>query len=180
MTIYIGLLRGINVGGHNIIKMADLRNLLETIGLRKVKTYIQSGNILFESDEESQHLTKKLEDEISKTFGFPVPVVLRTAAEFTSIIQDCPFATDQLREGESVQVAFLAGEPSPEGENHLRSFQNEREQFQIIGKQVYLFFQISIRDSKLAIQLAKLGVPATVRNWKTVVKLHSLAETISE
>ncbi|MEH7110523.1 DUF1697 domain-containing protein [Bacillus sp. JJ1764] len=178
MTIYIGLLRGINVGGHHIIKMADLRNLLEAMGLRKVKTYIQSGNILFESDEESRSLTRRLEDEISKTFGFPVPVVLRTATELNEIIQNCPYTLSSLDEGESVHVAFLAEEPSPEGVNQLSSFQNEKERFQIIGKQVYLFFQISFRDSKLAAKLSKLGVHATVRNWKTVMKLDSLVNTL--
>src|SRR3954453_19881462 len=98
MTIYIALLRGINVGKHHRIKMADLKSLLETMGLTKVKTYIQSGNVLFEAKDEAEQLSQRLEDEISKTFGFPVPVILRTAEEYEQIIRDCPYSIDSLKE----------------------------------------------------------------------------------
>ncbi|MCM3727138.1 DUF1697 domain-containing protein [Neobacillus cucumis] len=177
MTIYIGLLRGINVGGHHKIKMADLKNLLELMGLQKVKTYIQSGNVLFESVEEAQQLNKKIEDELNHTFGFSVPVVIRTAGELQQIIQDCPYSTESLSEGESVQVAFLGGEPTIEGINHMYSYNNDLEECKIKGKEVYFYFRQSIRDSKLATQLPKLRVPATVRNWKTVVKLEDLSKS---
>ncbi|CAH2717173.1 hypothetical protein BACCIP111895_04363 [Neobacillus rhizosphaerae] len=178
MTIYITLLRGINVGGHHKIKMADLKSLLETMGLQKVKTYIQSGNVLFESEEDAKHLSQRMEDEINKTFGFPVPVILRTAEEFEQIIKNCPYSTDLLNEGESVQIAFLADEPSPEGINYLLNFPSDQDECSIIGKEVYFFFRQSIRDSKLATQLPKLGVPATVRNWKTVIKLSTMSKDI--
>jgi uncharacterized protein (DUF1697 family) len=178
MTIYIALLRGINVGGHNIIKMADLKSLLETMGLQKVKTYIQSGNVLFESNEKSEQLSQRMEDEINKTFGFPVPVILRTAEEVEQIIRDCPFSTDSLKEGESVQIAFLADKPAQNGINHLSTFKSEMDECKIEGKEVYLFFRQSIRNSKLATQLPKLGVPATVRNWKTVIKLAAMSKEI--
>ncbi|WP_342043220.1 DUF1697 domain-containing protein [Bacillus sp. OTU2372] len=177
MTIYIGLLRGINVGGHHKIKMADLKNLLESLGLQKVKTYIQSGNVLFESVEEAEQLSKKIEEELNNTFGFPVPVVIRTAEELQQIIQDCPYSTDMLSEGESVQVAFLGGEPSREGINHMYSYNNDLEECKIKGKEVYFYFRKSIRDSMLATQLPKLRVPATVRNWKTVLKLEDLSKS---
>ncbi|MFJ7727295.1 DUF1697 domain-containing protein [Neobacillus sp. NPDC097160] len=180
MTIYIALLRGINVGGHHKIKMVDLKSLLETMGLQKVKTYIQSGNVLFESEEEEKQLSHRLEAEISKTFGFPVPVVLRTSEEFKRIIRDCPFSTDTLNEGESVQIAFLADKPSEDGINHLGSYKTDMEEYSIEGKNVYLFFRQSIRDSKLAAQLPKLGVPATVRNWKTVIKLGTMAKELEQ
>ena len=174
MTIYIALLRGINVGGHHKIKMADLKNLLSSMGLQQVKTYIQSGNVLFESEEGAEQLSKKIEDELNQTFGFPVPVVLRTAEEFQKIINDCPYSSDSLREGESVQVAFLGGEPAREGIDHMYTYNNELEECKIKGKEVYFYFRKSIRESKLATQLPKLHVPATVRNWKTVVKLDEM------
>ncbi|MGG3467673.1 DUF1697 domain-containing protein [Neobacillus pocheonensis] len=180
MAIYIALLRGINVGGHNKIKMADLKSLLEDMGLHKVKTYIQSGNVLFESSETVESLSRQLEEEIQKTFGFPVPVILRTASEYERIIQDCPYSTETLKEGESIQIAFLGGEPSHEGINHLQNFESGRDECKVIGKEVYLFFCQSIRDSKLATQLPKLGVPATVRNWNTVMKLDTLAKAMTE
>ena len=180
MTIHIALLRGINVGGHHKIKMADLKSLLETMGLQKVKTYIQSGNVLFESDEEAKQLSQRMEEEIGKTFGFPVPVVLRTSEEFEQIIRDCPFSTGSLKEGESVQIAFLADTPSEEGINQLSSYKSQMEEFMIKGKEMYLFFRQSILDSKLATQLPKLGVPATVRNWKTVMKLAAMARDMPQ
>jgi uncharacterized protein (DUF1697 family) len=178
MTIYIALLRGINVGGHHKMKMADLKKLLESISLQKVKTYIQSGNVLFESEEGAEQLSKKIEGELNNTFGFPVPVVLRTAEEFQQMIENCPYSSDSLSEGESVQVAFLGGEPSKEGIDHMYSYNNELEECKIIGKEVYFYFRKSIRDSKLAAQLPKLRVPATVRNWKTVVKLEDMLKIL--
>jgi uncharacterized protein (DUF1697 family) len=178
MTIYIALLRGINVGKHNRIKMADLKSLLETMGLEKVKTYIQSGNVLFESKDEAPELSKRLEDEISKTFGFPVPVILRTAEEYEQMIRDCPYRVESLKEGESIQLAFLADEPSLEKVDLLRNYKGDPDECVIRGKEVYLFLRQSILDSKLATQLPKLGVPVTVRNWKTVIKLSTMIDTL--
>ncbi|MFP5115452.1 DUF1697 domain-containing protein [Bacillaceae bacterium C204] len=178
MTIYIALLRGINVGKNNRIKMADLKTLLETMGLEKVKTYIQSGNVLFEAKDEALRLSHRLKAEISKTFGFPVPVILRTAEEYKQIIRDCPYSMDSLKVGESIQLAFLAEEPSQEKIDYLRSFDSEPDECFIKGKEVYLLLRQSILDSKLAKQLPKLDVPATVRNWKTVMKLSTMVETI--
>ncbi|MFP5107101.1 DUF1697 domain-containing protein [Neobacillus sp. C211] len=178
MTIYIALLRGINVGKHHRIKMADLKSLLETMGLTKVKTYIQSGNVLFEAKDEAELLSQRLEGEINKSFGFPVPVILRTAEEYEQIIRDCPYSLDSLKEGESIQLAFLAEEPSQAKTEILRSFESEPDECFIKGEEVYLFLRQSILDSKLASQLTKLGVPATVRNWKTVIKLSTMVEAL--
>ena len=176
MSIYIALLRSINVGGHNKVKMAELKILLEEMRLDKVKTYIQSGNVLFESEDDAMFLRKGLEERIEERFGFRVPVVLRTSEEWESVIRDCPYSPDGLQEGESINVAFLGDEPSEEGVERLNSYQSEMDHFQIIEKNVYLFFRHSIRDSKLAANLPKLGVPATVRNWNTVLKLGELAK----
>ena len=176
MTIYIALLRGINVGKHNRIKMADLKNLLETMGLTKVKTFIQSGNVLFEAKGDAPQLSQQLEDEISKTYGFPVPVILRTAEEYEQIIRDCPYSIDSLKEGESIQLAFLADEPSQDKMETLLSYNSNPDECFINRKEVYLLLRQSILDSKLAAQLPKLGVPVTVRNWKTVIKLSTMVE----
>ncbi|HEY2421461.1 MAG TPA: DUF1697 domain-containing protein [Neobacillus sp.] len=178
MTIYVALLRGINVGGHNMIKMTELKQVLESMGFAKVKTYIQSGNVIFESKEEARTLSQQMEEVIKREFGFLVPVVLRTGEELEQIIKNCPFSTDSLLEGESVQVAFLTNIPSQEGIERLSAFNSERDEYQINGENVYLFFRQSIRNSKLAKQLPKLGVPATVRNWKTVIKLATIAQEL--
>ena len=178
MTVYIAFLRGINVGGHKLIKMADLKQLLETMGLTKVQTYIQSGNVLFESEEESDQLRQQIEDHISTRFGFSVPVILRTSTELSRIIENCPFPVETLPEGESVHLSLMAELPTQEGIDLLQKFQGDEDEYQIEGREVYLYLRQSIRNSKLAIQLQKLGVPSTLRNWKTMKKLAALAEAM--
>ena len=178
MTIYIALLRGINVGGHKIIKMADLKQLLETMGLSKVKTYIQSGNVVFESNEEADKLCQRIEQQINTTFGFPVPVILRTSKEWEQIIDSCPYPVETLLEGENVHLTLLSEIPSQEALNQLTKFQSDIDQYHVQGKEIYLFFRQSFRDSKLPLQFQKLGVSSTIRNWKTTVKLATMTKAM--
>ncbi|WP_139489099.1 DUF1697 domain-containing protein [Brevibacillus dissolubilis] len=181
MTIHIALLRGINVGGKNIIKMTDLKHTLESIGLTHVQTYIQSGNVLFESPEEEAPLRHRIEQAIEQTFGFPVPVVLRTADELKKTAHSCPFSAEEVSQaestatGESLHVAFLLDVPSSTSIERLNAAQSQSEEYRLVGRDAYLLFRQSIRNSKLATNLQKLDVPATVRNWKTVNKLVTLA-----
>ncbi|MEJ9256201.1 DUF1697 domain-containing protein [Bacillus wiedmannii] len=178
MTIYITLLRGINVGGHKVIKMADLKQMFESIELKQVKTYIQSGNIVFESENDVDFLNKRIQSEIKTVFGFDVPVMLRTNEEFINMIKRCPYEADSLLEGESIHVAFLANELSEKEKDQLLMQKNETEDCYIHEKVVYLFFKNSIRNSKLMNQFQKLHTPATVRNWRTVNKLKAIVEGI--
>jgi uncharacterized protein (DUF1697 family) len=184
MTIYIALLRGINVGGKNMIKMAELKDTFEAMGLSRVQTYIQSGNVLFESDEEEEPLRKHIEHEIEVNFGFSVTVVLRTAEELKRIAANCPFSEEEVSEaeasseGESLYVSFLLEELSREGIERLKAFESESDKYRIEDREIFLLFRHSIRNSKLANNLQKLEVPATVRNWKTVNKLVALASAM--
>jgi uncharacterized protein (DUF1697 family) len=178
MTVYIALLRGINVGGNKIIKMADLRQLLETMGLSKVKTYIQSGNVLFESNENADKLSRKIEQQINTTFGFSVPVILRTSKEWEQIIDNCPYPTETLREGESVHLTLFSEKPTEEALQQLTKFQSDVDQYHFQGNEMYLFLRHSFRDSKLPTQIQKLGVQATIRNWKTTLKLTTMAKEL--
>jgi uncharacterized protein (DUF1697 family) len=184
MTIYIALLRGINVGGKNIIKMADLRRAFEGLGLSLVQTYIQSGNVLFVSNEGEEPLRKRIEHEIETVFGFSVSVILRTASELEQIIENCPFSEEAILEAEaaskveSLYVSLLLQAPSSEGIERLSAYSGESDEYRIEGREVYLLFHHSIRNSKLANNLQKLNVPATVRNWKTINKLALLAKSI--
>jgi uncharacterized protein (DUF1697 family) len=180
MTIYIALLRGINVGGKNIIKMAELKRMFEAMGMGQVQTYIQSGNVLFESEEAEEPLRKRIEREIEAAFGFSVIVILRTAEELKRIAANCPFSKEEVSEaeasseGESLYVSFLLEEPSREGMERLSAFESESDKYRIEGREIFLLFRHSIRNSKLANNLQKLNVPATVRNWKTINKLVAL------
>lgn len=184
MTIYIALLRGINVGGHNKIKMADLRKMLERMGLARVQTYIQSGNVLFESAESKGTLRVQMEQGILETFGFPISVMLRTSEEIEGIVRNCPFSDETIRQAEeasefeSLYVAMLPEAPAAEDVEKLRLYVNEKETFEVIGEEVYLLFMESVRNSKLAVQLSKLGVPMTMRNWKTMNKLVQLSQSM--
>lgn len=182
MTIYIALLRGINVGGKNKIKMAELKTALENIGLKQVQTYIQSGNVLFVSEKDESTLRKEIEQMIEVVFGITLIVVLRTAAEMRRIVEHCPFPEELLAEaaatcaGESLHVAMLPEPPALSGIDKLEAVNYGDDLYSIAGRDVYLLFRGSIRDSKLAVNLHKLGVPATVRNWKTMNKLVELIE----
>lgn len=182
MTIYIALLRGINVGGKNKIKMAELKSLFQSLGCSRVQTYIQSGNVVFESSEEEVQLHNKIEQEIANVFSITLHVVIRTATELERVIENCPFSEDMLKEAkaateaESFYVSFLSEPPAQERVNQLSPLQNEENEFQIHGKDVYLLLREGIRNSKLANNLYKLNVPSTIRNWKTVNKLHAMAK----
>ncbi|MGE7822651.1 DUF1697 domain-containing protein [Paenibacillus sp. NPDC093718] len=184
MTIYFALLRGINVGGHNKIKMADLRKMLESMALARVQTYIQSGNVLFESGESKETLRVQIEQGILETFGFPISVIIRTSEEIEGIVRNCPFSEETLRQAEaasefeSLYVAMLTEAPAAEDMEKLRLYVNEKEIFEVLGEEVYLLFKESVRNSKLAVQLSKLGVPMTMRNWKTMNKLIQLSQTM--
>lgn len=182
MAIYVALLRGINVGGKNRIKMADLKFAFEGIDLSRVQTYIQSGNVLFESDEDEGLLRKDIEDKLEAAFGFPIPVILRTAVELERIIENCPFSEEEVMEAEaasnaeSLYVGVLLEPPSQEEIKQLSVYQSQTDKFSIIDRDVYLLFHYSIRNSKLANNLYKLNVVATTRNWKTINKLAQLAK----
>ena len=181
MAIYIALLRGINVGGKNIIKMANLKQAFESMGLCEVKTYIQSGNVLFKSNEEEEVLRKKIENQIEDVFGFSVAVILRTAQDLEMIIQNCPFSKEAISEAESLSkveslyVSLLTHAPSEEKVECLNAYRNENDDYIIKGREIFLLFLNSIRNSKLANNLHRLDVPYTVRNWKTINKLVLLA-----
>jgi uncharacterized protein (DUF1697 family) len=184
MPIYIGLLRGINVGGKNKIKMADLRAMLETMGFERVQTYIQSGNVLFESADEEKTLQAQIEQNIVETFGLTVSVILRSAEELKQIVENCPFTTEEVAEAEamsqveSLYVAMLPEAPPQAGVERTTVYCSDNDKMHIRGRDVYLLFRQSIRHSKLAGNLHRLQVPATVRNWNTMNKLLTLADSM--
>ncbi|KGR80801.1 DUF1697 domain-containing protein [Lysinibacillus boronitolerans] len=182
MTKYVALLRGINVGGHNKLKMAELRDALQPLGLQNIRTYIQSGNILFESSESEALLQQQIQETIQTTFTITSTVIIRTAEEFRSIVNNCPFSEQDLADaratatGESLHVALLSTVPIEENGAKLLQYVSEKERCIIKGRDVYLLFYDSIRNAKLSQQLPKLEVPATVRNWKTMMKLATMID----
>jgi uncharacterized protein (DUF1697 family) len=179
MTVYIALLRGINVSGHNKIKMIELKAALEQMGLGRVQTYIQSGNVLFESKDDAESLRRRIEEKIKTVFGISITVILRTANELEQIIANCPYAADSLSEGKSIQVSVLAEALSQKQIDILSDDISKIDEYQINGLTIYCLFHQSIIDSKLAKNLQKLGNSVTSRNWNTINKLAVLAKASS-
>jgi uncharacterized protein (DUF1697 family) len=176
MTIYIALLRGINVGGKNMIKMSELKSMFESMGYGKVQTYINSGNVLFNSEEGAELVRQRVELEVNKAFGIAATIVLRTATELEQIIENCPYKTGSLLEGESVQVTLLTEALSQKKIALLPEGKSDIDEFQINGLEIYFLFRQSMLDSKLAKNMTKLGATATSRNLNTMNKLAALVE----
>lgn len=174
MTTFVSLLRGINVGGHKKIRMADLRALYEGLGFKKVQSFIQSGNVVFDSSvEEAGTLSKQIEAAIQREFSFEVPVMIRTLGELRQVVERCPFGPIDIdKDGTRVLVTFLSGKPAEAGRDWLES-----EKLVIVGREAYVHFPDGVGKSKLSMARLekKLGVAATGRNWKTVLRLVEMA-----
>lgn len=179
MRIYVALLRAINVSGHNMIRMSELKRMFEAMGFGRVQTYIQSGNVLFESEEEEQPLRRRIEQELQAVFGLSVTVVLRTVEELERIAGNCPFPADSPAGG--LYVALLAEAPAQEGIERLATYHSDSDEFRIAGREVYLFYHQGAGKAKLSNSLLerKLGVEATSRNWRTINKLAEMGRAAS-
>ncbi|HEY7343502.1 MAG TPA: DUF1697 domain-containing protein [Ktedonobacterales bacterium] len=181
MTTYIALLRGINVGGHRLIKMANLKAMFEAMGFGAVQTYIQSGNVVFRADEAEAPLRQRIEQRIAATFGFPVTVTLRTHDALARVITACPFAPDALAEGEHLYVALLAETPTSTGIERLLASKTEPDEFRVVGREVYLLYRQNMRATQLTNNMleSRLGIQATSRNWRTLTTLAAMGKTLA-
>jgi len=180
---YISLLRGINVSGQKKIIMKDLKALYENIGFTNVVTYIQSGNVIFDSDGSYDDVIVKIQSAITKQYGFDVPVQVREVKHFESIIKACPFSElDLVAEGTRVMVTFLADVPSDVYIDKLMEYVKEPERLVVLGRrEVYLHCPNGYGKTKLnnCFLENKLQVKATTRNWKSVLKLWELSTSTS-
>ncbi|MFN2207281.1 MAG: DUF1697 domain-containing protein [Candidatus Promineifilaceae bacterium] len=176
MITYIALLRGINVGGHNKLPMKELRALLEDMSLKNVKTYIQSGNVVFASDEvDADRLSAEIASAINAGYGFEPRVLLLTANDLAAAMSGNPFPEGE-GEPKSLHLYFLSEEPAEPNLAALQDVQNEDERFKLQGTVFYLHAPSGIGRSKLAERVERvLGVPATARNWRSVSKIMALA-----
>ncbi|MFJ3586730.1 DUF1697 domain-containing protein [Streptomyces sp. NPDC090127] len=179
-TTYAALLRGINVGGHRKVPMADLRSLLEELGHRDVRTYLQSGNAVFTTDADGpgdDELTAALQDAIERHFGFRVDCLVRDAAYLAAVADACPFPATEL-EGKQLHVTYFSEQIAPE---RFASIDQEAflpEEFRLGDRVLYLYAPDGLGRSKLGEALARpalvKGVVATTRNWNTVIKLAEM------
>ena len=176
MPRYIAFLRAINVGGARIIKMEDLRKHFEMPGLKNVVTYIQSGNVLFDSAAtDTSALEEKIEKKLLKLLGYEVTTVVRSIAEMEAVAKADPFKKERA-EDDKYYVVFLKESPAKDLQKALLAFNNEVDTFYIKGKDLYWLCRKGKGESIVSSSFfeKKLKVPATNRNWNTVNKVLTL------
>jgi uncharacterized protein (DUF1697 family) len=175
--IYIALFRGINVGGNHILPMKDLVTLLENLGSQSVKTYIQSGNAVFQHKAESAaELSDRIRVAIRESRGFEPQVLLLDRAEMEHAVAANPFSQAE-SDPKTLHLYFLADLPENPDLKTLDRVKRDNEQYRLNGKVFYLYAPDGIGRSKLARQVEKaLGVAATARNWRSVCKILAMAQ----
>jgi uncharacterized protein (DUF1697 family) len=174
MIKYVAFLRGINVGGHKLVKMQDLSATFQELGHANVTTYIQSGNVVFESAESDMgQLTAGLQQALLELQGAPVAVMLRTVVQLQALVKKNPFQNLKPRDDEKLYVTFLAGKPNRKPKLPLSSAKKDVEVLEIRNLDV---FSISRKQNgrfgfpNLLVE-KELAVPATTRAWATVCKM---------
>lgn len=181
MAVVISMLRAVNVGGHNKIKMDALRALYESLRLRDPQTYVQSGNVVFRTAERDLLLlSKRIQGRIERTFGFRPEVILRTAGELRDVIARNPFAKHQGIEPNRLLVTFLAGDPGAEAREKILKLKTDPEELRINGRELYIYFPNGMARPKLSWAAIEktLKTPGTGRNWNSIKKLLEIAERL--
>jgi uncharacterized protein (DUF1697 family) len=176
-STYIALLRGINLGGHKIVKMDQLRKMFEELGFGGVKTYIQSGNVVFNAAaRDSASLAKKIEEKIVSQFGFSAAVLVKTAAEIGQIIKNNPLVKEKGVDVSRLHVTFLSSAPDKSLLKILDETDAEDDRFCCVGEAVYLYCPNGYHATKLGNNVLgkMLKVGTTTRNWRTVNQLYEM------
>lgn len=175
------MLRGINVGGHKKIKMDVLKQLYVQLGYLNVQTYIQSGNVIFQTmDSDATDVEKKIEKQILKVTDLEVPVLVLKLEEMKQTVENNPFTLDSTKNTASFHVTFLSAIPDTTSVEKLRSTNYGADQFEQLNKVIYVYCPTGYGTTKLTNTFLenKLKVTATSRNWKTVNELVRLAGLI--
>ncbi|HEX3795281.1 MAG TPA: DUF1697 domain-containing protein [Acidimicrobiales bacterium] len=177
MTAYVALLRSVNVAGHGRLAMADLKQSFFGLGYTNVSTYIQTGNVLFESPSKSKaKLIEAIEGRLATDFGASPAVLLRTVPELTEVVATSPFPEQGADPGRH-HVTFLASTPTAKRLADFSPPASGRDELVVIGQEVYVHTPDGYAGSKLSGALIerRLDVISTTRNWNTVTKLCALA-----
>ena len=172
------MLRGINVSGQKKIRMVDLKDLYESLKLTNVRTYVQSGNVVFDSSERDvSKLTKLIESKIEKTFGYPVTVFIRDTKNLKRIINSNPFIIKRNEDTSSLYVTFLYNHSSQSSLSNLDITNNDGDEFHFGEEEIFIFCPSGYGRTKLNNNFfeKKLKIPATTRNWNTVNALYEMA-----
>jgi uncharacterized protein (DUF1697 family) len=173
----IVLLRGVNVGGRNRVGMQALREALRQAGMQQVRTYLQSGNVVIESNAAAAALARECEQIIAERFGLEVAVLVRTRDELAKVLRHDPLG-GHADNPKLYQVSFCSAKPDKEAVRRVAERAVGGERLVAHGREIYAWFPDGVGRSRLAAQLSRqaLGVTVTARNWTTVAKLLALAD----
>jgi uncharacterized protein (DUF1697 family) len=177
MTRQIALLRGVNVGGNNMVAMAALRELMQDLGYEDVRTHLQSGNAVFTAGTPPAQAAREIEDQLAERLGLRVAVLGRTRDELAEVVDGNPLG-EATSEPARLLVNFLSREPDRELLGELDPADFEPEVFGARPREIYVWCPDGVRATRLSYSFweKRLGVTATARNWNTVTKLLTLAD----
>ena len=181
MPVLIALLRAVNVGSHNKVKMDALRTLCTSLKFKDVQTYVQSGNVVFRTKEEDLiRVSARMEKAIEGSFGCRPNVIVRTPSEFRDVIVRNPFAARDGMEPSKLLVMFLATDPAAEARQKILQMKTDPEELQLYSRELFIYFPEGMGRSKLQIGVIEkaLKTPGTTRNWNTVNNLLAMAEKL--
>ncbi len=182
MTVFVALLRAVNVGGTGIIRMAALKALCEEIGFGDVQTLLQSGNVVFTSRAKAATVSEKLASAIDAGHGFRPAVIIRTTDDLADVIARNPFPTAAKAEPNRLLVSFLAGAPAKDAAERLAAVKVVKEKLHLSGRELYVHYADGgMGTSKVTNVILEraLGVAATARNWNTVTKLKAMMDALA-
>lgn len=173
MATHLALLRGINVSGHNMMKMEALKTMLENIGFQNIRTYLQSGNVFVDSDEEASKVGFTIKQEIFKVFGHEVPVVMITKEDLKSCFSNNPFLKGKDIDTKKLYVAFISTKLKKENINDLKISQFKPDEASIDENRIFIKYDVGAGKTRFDQKYIekKLNVTATIRNWNTVTNL---------
>jgi uncharacterized protein (DUF1697 family) len=182
MPTCIALLRAVNVGGTGKLPMADFRAILEKLGYKRIETYIQSGNAVFETTAKSEKVASDITKSLEKHLGTPVGVIVRTTDQLKRLIDSNPYATEATANGALVHAAFLAGPAGKDAEAALAAivakYPTRRDRYVLASDAVYFHFPDGAGETKFTGKTLDkaIGVIGTGRNWNTILKLYEMAQ----
>jgi len=176
MTTHLALLRGINVSGHNMMKMDALKIMLENIGFQNVRTYLQSGNVFIDSQEDASKVGFMIKQEIFKVFGHEVPVVVIAKDDLESCFSNNPFLKEKDADIKKLYVAFVSTALKKENINDLKISQFKPDEASIDENRIFIKYAVGAGKTRFDQKYIekKLNVTATIRNWNTVTNLLNM------
>lgn len=177
MNRFIALLRGINVSGRHAVPMAELRSLCGELGWTGVRTYIQSGNVLFEAEADAAQLEAELEEGLARRFGFAPAVMVRRVSQLNGYAKANPFREAAASEPNRVLMGLAKHPPAEDAGEALQARAANGERVALAGGALWFHYPAGVGTSKLSPSLIDrlAGSPVTARNWRTVVKLGEMA-----